>query len=78
MKQHGVITQTSVDFVESLTVVPSSEEHEVRPWRFAHKSNLCHIRTCTTVGTASHAHDDRVIAKAVLFTYFFDFVNEHR
>jgi hypothetical protein len=67
---------TPVDLVQTLAMVATTKEHEVRPRRLANEGNLCDVRPCTTIRAPSHAHDNRVVSKTILLAYLLYFVNE--
>jgi len=43
---------------------------------FENLRHTSYIWTCTAIGTPRHPHDNGVVTETILFTYFFDLVDE--
>ncbi|TKW57249.1 hypothetical protein CTA1_2221 [Colletotrichum tanaceti] len=64
--------------VQALSVVATAKVHVVRAECLADEGDLGEPRTGAAVGAARHAHDDRVLAQAVLLEAVLELGNKHR
>ncbi|GJC78964.1 hypothetical protein ColLi_01801 [Colletotrichum liriopes] len=67
----------AVQLVQALSVVAAAEVHVVRAVRLSDEGDLGEPRAGAAVGAARHAHDDRVLAQAVLLEAVLELGDEH-
>ena len=48
----GEVEHTSVDLVQSFSMVAAAEKHHIRAWSFSNEGNLCDTRQNRSIGRA--------------------------
>ncbi|KAK5628051.1 hypothetical protein RRF57_003766 [Xylaria bambusicola] len=77
-KNFVLLDARSIQLVETLTIVATTQVHIINTICFTDESDLSQPRASATVRATRHAHDDRVLLQPILFKAVLQFTDEHR